>query len=130
LRNLRGHVYNMRIPMWSLVSGVSFHFVFLFRVSSLFCVLCLLMLDGIFSFPLLETEKPMDSRNVGSSTLYIAIACSFLLPSTRLELFIRLVLLFLWGISATFLFSRVSFSLTVPSFLIIPLGKQILHSPL
>jgi len=34
------------------------------------------------------------------------------------------------GISTTFLFSRVSFSLTVPTFLIILLGKHILHSPL
>jgi hypothetical protein len=34
------------------------------------------------------------------------------------------------GLSTTFLFSRVSFSLTVLSFLFIPLGKHILHSPL
>jgi hypothetical protein len=34
------------------------------------------------------------------------------------------------GISTAFLFSRVSFSLTVPTFLIISLGKHILHSPL
>ena len=34
------------------------------------------------------------------------------------------------GISTNFVFSRVSFSLIVPSFLIIPLGKHILHSPL
>jgi len=34
------------------------------------------------------------------------------------------------GISTTFLSSRVSFYLTVPSFLIIPLGKHILCSPL